>query len=330
MNKFYADIARDVFDSEINELQNVKNKIDNDFNDIIQSLIECSGKIIVSGVGKSGHIGKKIASTLTSVGKKSIFVHATEAVHGDLGYFEKNDIVIVISNTGNSPEIVNLLPHLKNLNLKIIAMTGKRDSTLGLAVDFILDIGVEKEACDIASVPTSSTTATLVMGDALASVLVKATNFTEEDFTENHPGGGIGKRLKLKVKDLMHPVEDILLAGSLNNMEEIIKVLNTPVKNTGIYLGAALVVNNQGNLEGLITFGDLRKAMSDKHNFFSFTASKIMNSSPYVINEEESAFEALKYMESFKAPLSLIPVTDNSGKLKGCLHFHDIFYQVGK
>lgn len=323
----YSSIGKRVFDIEIEELIKVRNRLNEQFDNLINEILNVKGKVVIIGVGKSGIIAQKIASTLTSTGTPSLFIHGTEAVHGELGLILAGDLVILISNTGNSPEILALLPHLKSKRVVIAAMTGNRNSELTKAVDILIDIGVDNEASSIKCVPTCSTTSTLVMGDAIASVLIDEKGFKEEDYALFHPGGGIGKRLKLKVADLMHPIQCIPFIDKSSSISEVIAALNTRVRDSSIYLGAVLVISQDYTLDGIISLGDIRKALVDPAKFFSMSASEIMNPSPITVQEDESALDALRLMENRELPLLELPAM--RGKVvAGFLKIHDILGRV--
>ena len=218
--------ARKTFDIEIEELEKLKNKIDKRFEDMVDTIFNLkNNKVVITGIGKSGHIGAKIAATLASTGTSTIFVNAAEALHGDLGMISSGDVVIAISNSGNSDEVLSILNPIRKIGAKIIAFTGNENSTLANNADIIINIGIEREACPIGTAPMSSTTATLVMGDALAVALMKKRNFTESDFAKYHPGGTLGKRLLLTVKDLMHSGEELPVLSREEDIENVLVVL---------------------------------------------------------------------------------------------------------
>ncbi len=325
--KPYYTIARTIFETEIVELKKIQNRLEASFDQAIQAILNSEGKVVIMGVGKSGLIAQKIAATLTSTGTPTVFVHATEALHGDLGLISETDVVILISNTGTSPEIIALLPHLQKLGSKLIALTGNLNSELAQAAEIVLDIGVQAEACTVKTVPTSSTTATLVMGDALASTLAEIKQFNEQDFAEFHPGGGIGRRLKAKVRDLMHPRSELPTLGRNSLFDEIIDYLNQPLQSSQIHLGAALIVDSNDRLEGLITWGDIRMALKARERVFTMKAADIMKPKPITIGPEEPALEALKLMENREQPLSALPVVEGE-YLVGFLKIQDVIGKV--
>ncbi len=289
--------------------------------DSIQSALailgECKGKIVVTGIGKSGVIGQKIAQTMTSTGTVSVFVHPSDALHGSLGVFASEDVAIALSNSGETSEINALLPALKNRGIKIVSIVGNTDSTLARESDVFLDASVDKEACPLNLAPTTSTTVALSIGDALAMTLMRSKGLTMEQFAENHPAGRLGKRLTLKVRDLMHESPDVTPeSGWL----EVVKALSKYA------LGAVNVVGADGSLIGIITDGDLRRSLektpSDKFN--ELTSSDLMTGSPVTAGPEMLAFDALKLMEERPSQISVLPVVDENGRAAGLVRLHDI------
>lgn len=284
------EIAKEVFQTQAYELLNVKNRLDNQFEKAIEAIHKSNSKVIVSGMGKSGIIGKKIAATLASTGTPSFFLHPAEAYHGDLGMIEKKDITLLISNSGETDEILKIIPFLKNQKNIIISMTGKSDSTLARNSDYHLNIRIEKEACPLSLAPTSSTTAALVMGDALAVGLMKLNNFTEVNFANFHPGGSLGRKLLLKVEDVMRS-ENLPFINQESYTPEIIQTISEGK------LGLALVTNQRNNIVGIISDGDIRRAMKNhQSNFFSLRAHELMTCNPKTIQWNESLQEASKLM----------------------------------
>lgn len=279
--------------------------------------LEQGGKIVVTGVGKSGKIGQKIAATLCSTGSLAVFLHPTEGVHGDLGVVRPQDTVLALSYTGNTTEVVELLPTLRNLGVAIVGLGGNADSKLAKGCDAWIDGSVEKEACPHNSAPTTSTTVALALGDALAVTLMQLRGFDEAAFALNHPGGSIGKKLSLKVKDLMHQGKDVPTVGASTSMEEVIDV------STQMKLGAVLVVQSN-QLLGLITDGDIRRALKHRDRFFDMTAEQVMTRNPVTANPEMMANTALRLMEDRKSQISVLPVVDSSGVWKGLLRLHDL------
>jgi arabinose-5-phosphate isomerase len=279
-------------------------------------LLGCSGRVVVSGMGKSGHIARKIAATLASTGTPALFVHPAEAAHGDLGMVTEADAVIALSNSGESDELMAILPVIKRLGAKLIAMTGRPQSTLALLADVHLDVGVAREACPLNLAPTASTTATLAMGDALAVALLDARGFREEDFARSHPGGALGRRLLTHVRDVMRNGDalpmvkpDVLLPQAL-----------LEVTRKGMAMTA--VVDDQQHLIGIFTDGDLRRLIELGKDFSRSAISEVMRANPRVVGPDQLAVEAVELMEEFR--INQVLVTEADGTLVGALHIHDL------
>jgi arabinose-5-phosphate isomerase len=283
----------------------------------LQILSSCHGKIIVLGIGKSGVIAQKISQTMTSTGTVAVFLHPSDALHGSLGIITKGDVVIALSNSGETDEILALLPTLRNRQIEIISIVGNIQSTLARNSDVVLDASVDKEACPLNLAPTTSTTVALSIGDALAMTLMQLKGLTEKDFAENHPAGRLGKRLTLKVKNLMHKSPSIFPDA---NWLEVVKSLS---KYT---LGAVNVVDSNNKLIGIITDGDLRRTIekTSPENFSSLKASMMLTKKPTVTNPEMLAFEALKLMEKRTRQISVLPVIDENKICVGLIRLHDI------
>ena len=284
---------------------------------VIKLLKGCSGKIIVLGIGKSGVIAQKIAQTLTSTGTAAVFVHPSDALHGSLGIVCEADVVITISNSGETDEIVALLPALKKRNVPLIAIVGKPESTLARSSDVALDASVDREACPLDLAPTASTTVALAIGDAIAMTLMEAKGLTAEDFAANHPAGRLGKRLTIKVSDLMHEGPNVSPnANWLNVVKELSRYA----------LGALNVVDDNEFLLGIITEGDLRRAIekTDPTNFGSLSAQDMMTRGSVTTGPDTLAYEALQIMENRPSQISVLPVIDENGKSVGLLRLHDI------
>lgn len=278
------EIAKNVFKQQANELIKISEKIYEEYNKAINIILSSNGKIIVSGMGKSGHIGRKIAASLSSTGTSSFFVHPGEAYHGDLGMFQKNDVALLISYSGETDEVIKIIPVLKHLGIKIISITGKPESTLAKNSDSVLLVDIEKESCPYNLAPTTSTTATLVMGDALVVTLMSIKKFKPEDFAFRHPGGSLGRKLLTKVKDLMKT--DYPIISPTTQVKEIIH------KITKGKLGLVLVIEND-SIKGIITDGDLRRALN-KHSeeIFKLSAKDIMTTNPICIGPDNKISEA--------------------------------------
>ena len=306
----YGKIAKEVLEIEANELLNA------DVSGIekaVEIAFNTKGKVIITGVGKSGLIGSKIAATLASTGTPSFFIHPTEALHGDLGMIGKNDSVVAISYSGESEELIKILPHIKRFEVPLIAMTGDKNSTLAKYADVVLNIHVNKEACPLDTAPTSSTTLTLAMGDALAVCLMKKRNFTKEDFASFHPGGALGKRLFVKVKDLMK--KEFPLANEEDNLKEAI------IKMSEGKLGHILFMDNK-KVKAVLSDGDLRRAMMSENFDLEKKAIKFATKNPKVINENMLASDALKFMEDNK--IQFLPVVNDKNEVVGVLHIHQL------
>ncbi|WGL17973.1 KpsF/GutQ family sugar-phosphate isomerase [Microbulbifer bruguierae] len=291
-------------------------RIDDSFHRACELILACQGRVIVSGMGKSGHIGRKIAATLASTGTPSFFVHPGEASHGDFGMITRQDIVIAISNSGASNEVLTLLPLLKRLGIPLISMTGKADSPLAQSADVNLDIAVDTEACPLNLAPTSSTTVTLVMGDALAVALLEARGFTAEDFAFSHPGGALGRQLLLKVEDVMHAGEEL---PQVTPETPLSKAL---LEMTSKGFGMTTVVDSQGQLLGVFTDGDLRRVIDHKVELDSATMEQVMSRRPKTVSAHTLAAEALRIMEDNK--ITALVVEDAKHHPVGLLHMHDI------
>ena len=314
--------AKSVFDIEIVELEKLKNKMGDKFQKLVQMILELknNNKIVITGIGKSGIIGEKIAATLASTGTTAIFINAAEALHGDLGMISAGDVVIAISNSGNSDEVLSILSPIRKIGGKIVAFTGNPNSTLGKYAEITINVGVEREACPLGQAPMSSTTATLVTGDALAVCLMELKDFTENDFAKYHPGGSLGRRLLLHVSDLMHIGEELPVVKKDEKIENVVMTL------TKKKLGAVCISDTgfgNGKLLGIITEGDIRRALEHKEKFFDYKASDIMISTPVTIGKEAMALDALHLMENRKSQISVLPVVEN-GNVIGLIRVHDL------
>lgn len=316
------DYARSIFDAEIEELQRVKNSLNSEITKVTDLILDSKGKVVVTGIGKSGLIGKKIAATLASTGTSAIFMNSAEGLHGDLGMISPEDVVLAISNSGNSDEIVSLIPSIEKIGAKIVAMTGNRNSKLGKAADYILNIGVTREACPLNLAPMSSTTSTLVMGDALAAILIKRRDFRPENFAVYHPGGSLGKRLLMKVEDIMKKGENIPLCDKESPIKNVILTM------TEKSLGAVCVMNGD-LMVGIITEGDIRRALTKEGEFFTFKAKDIMTRNFTKTDSKSMAIDALELMENRPSQIAVLPVIDDN-KLVGIVRVHDLLNVVGR
>jgi len=308
--------AKRVLKIEAEAILNLIPRIHATFNEALAILYGCQGRVVLTGMGKSGFIANKIAATLASTGTPAFFMHPAEGVHGDLGMVVKGDVLLAISNSGETNEIINLLPSIKRLGVKLISMVGNPNSTLARMSDVALDVSVEEEACPLGLAPTASTTAALAMGDALAVVLLEARGFKKEDFALFHPGGSLGRRLLIRVKDLMHVGQEVPKVSEGALMKDAI------LEITSKKLGVTSVVNDRGELVGILTDGDLRRALERGGNILPHGVAEYMTRQPKVIDEEELAAKALQVMESF-AITSLL-ILDPQRRVKGILHMHDI------
>ncbi|HET8848724.1 MAG TPA: KpsF/GutQ family sugar-phosphate isomerase [Marinobacter sp.] len=291
-------------------------RINEDFTRACEVIMACKGRVVVTGMGKSGHIGNKIAATLASTGTPSFFVHPGEASHGDMGMITPQDVVIAISNSGNTSEVVTILPLIKRMGSPLISMTGNPESVLAREAVANLDVSVESEACPLGLAPTSSTTATLVMGDALAVALLEARGFSAEDFAFSHPGGSLGRRLLLRVSDIMHTGDQI------PRVQESETLSGALLEMTRKGLGMTTVVDPAGNLRGIFTDGDLRRSLDKSVDVHSTLIRDVMTRNGKTIEADHLAAEALNIMEEVK--INALPVTDNRGKLVGAINMHDL------
>ena len=312
----FKSIGKKVLDIESIAIAKLKDQLDDSFDITCQLCLDCTGKIIVMGIGKSGHIADKLAATLASTGTPSFFVHPGEASHGDLGMISKSDVVMALSNSGKTEEIVNLLPILKNMGIKIIAMTGDDNSTIATTSDVHIDVGVEEEACPMNLSPTASTTAALAMGDAIAVALLEKRGFSVEDFAKSHPGGSIGKKLLLLVQDIMHTEElipvvfqDDKLARGLIEMSEKA-------------LGMTAIINKKEELVGIFTDGDLRRTLEANVDIQTTLMREVMTENCITVKPNLLAVKAVEIIQENKIT-SLVVVEEN--KIVGALNIHDLF-----
>jgi arabinose-5-phosphate isomerase len=308
------DIALQTIDIESKAIANLKNLINTDFENAVNFIFNSSGRVIVTGIGKSAIIAQKIVATMNSTGTPSIFMHAADAIHGDLGNIQKEDTVICISKSGNTPEIKVLVPLIQNYGNKLIAITGNTESFLGTQADFTLNCHIEKEACTNNLAPTTSTTAQLVIGDALAVCLLNLKDFSSNDFAKYHPGGALGKRLYLRVRDLVDKHELPRVSPSTKIKDVILEISNKR-------LGATAVIDKD-QIVGMITDGDLRRMLESEENLGQLTARDVMNSNPKTINANDMAIDALNQLENHG--ITQILVVDDKKKYMGIVHLHDL------
>ena len=314
----YLETAKRVFSDEITSLQTLSHKLDKSFDDACELLFQCKGKVVVCGMGKSGHIGNKIAATLASTGTSSFFMHPGEANHGDLGMLSEGDVLIGISNSGETSELIGLLPVVKRLNVPIIAITNKPNSSLANLSDVSLNIHVESEACSLGLAPTTSTTATLVLGDALAIALLEAKGFTSDDFALSHPGGSLGKRLLLTVSDIMVSGEAIPLVSLTSSVTQAL----FEISEKG--LGMTGIVNEVQELVGVFTDGDLRRSLDKKIDIHTAQVSQVMTNSCITISADKLAVDALNLMQARKVNALLVTANNESKQAIGALKMHDL------
>ncbi len=308
--------GKEVVKIEAQAVQALEGKIGKEFAGAVDLITNITGRVVITGMGKSGLIARKIVATMNSTGTAAIYMHPSDAVHGDLGMVRPEDVVVCISKSGDTEEVVQLLPMFKRIGVPVISVLGNRDSKLGRESNFVLDAGVEQEACPYDLAPTASTTAALVIGDALAIALLEKKNFTEEEFAMFHPGGNLGKRLLLKVEELMVKGKDMPTVLNTASLREAIIVM------TSGRLGAACVVNSAGELAGIITDGDLRRLLQKNLNFSQMTAEDVMTKNPKVVKTNVLAVAAIELMENFN--ITQLVVIDEFRKPVGMLHLHDL------
>lgn len=308
--------AKSVINSEIAALKGLLDQIDDQFEKVVNLIAKCSGRVVISGMGKTGIIGRKISATLSSTGTPSMFMHSAEAVHGDLGLLTKEDVLIAISSSGETEETVRILPLAKKIGVKTIALTGNKNSTLAKHCDWCLNVAVKKEGCPLDLAPMASTTATLAMGDALAAALIDKKEFKKENFALYHPGGALGRRLLLRVGDIMRTGKSFAV------VKENILVKNVLVAITKARCGSACVVNSRGKLTGIFTDGDLRRYIRNKENILDKEVNAVMTKNPMTIDEEQLAADALPKLKD--KHVDDLPVVNKNGKLVGLLDIQDI------
>ncbi len=316
MDKSLIEIAKTVIQAETDSILKLKNRIDNNFVEACQLLVSCQGKVVVIGMGKSGHIGRKIAATLASTGTPAFFVHPGEAGHGDLGMVNANDVLIVISYSGESDEIIALLPAIKQLNIPILAMTGHTKSIIAKVANIHLDVSVEQEACPHNLTPTSSTTAALVMGDAIAITLLNARGFTPEDFAKSHPSGTLGRRLLTLVSSIMKVGGDIPLVAKETTLVESILVMSQKS------LGMVIIADNEDSLQGIFTDGDLRRVLEKNTNIQDVLIKDVMTQDCKSIGPDKPALIAFHMMDENR--LNSLPVVDSNNQVIGAINMHTL------
>jgi len=312
------DQGREVLATEIEAIQRVRDRLGEAFAAAVAAIEHCAGKVVICGVGKSGIVGRKIAATFSSTGTPAVFLHAGEALHGDLGMVFPEDVLVLISKSGESEEIVRLLPSIQTIGPRIIAFTGAADSHVAAAAEIALDCGVEREADPLNLAPTASAIAALALGDALAMVVASRKQFTPERFALSHPGGALGRRLTIKVEHLMHAGDEHPVVHPDTPVRDVV------VEITSKAMGAVNVVAAAGALVGIITDGDLRRAIQRYDNLLDLTAAELMTAGPITITAGTMAIDALHMMEDRPSQIMVLPVVDGDGKAVGILRVHDI------
>lgn len=310
------ELAKEVLDIEAKSILRLKNNIGEEFDKAIDILYNCKGRVIVTGMGKSGLIGKKIAATMSSTGTPTYFLHPAESTHGDSGVITRNDVIIAISNSGETQELLNLLPLIKRFGCEMIGMTGNLNSTLSKTSEVVLDISVEREACPLGKAPTASTTATLAMGDALAVCLMEKKGFTKEDFLLFHPSGKLGKGLTYKVRDLMITGDKMPLVSESESFKDVINTISE------YKLGMAMVLNDDKTLAGVLTDGDIRRTVIKYPDTSNIEVKDVMTVNPKRITSDAYAASALNLMEKYS--ITALAVVDEGNVPVGVIHVHDL------
>lgn len=313
---YFNNLGLAVIETEAKAVLALKSRIDEKFSLACEYLIQCQGRIIVIGIGKSGHIGNKIASTFASTGSPAFFVHPGEAAHGDMGMIRHDDVIVAISNSGQTNEIVLLLPLIKRLDIPLISLTGDPNSVIAQASTVHLNVSVEEEACPLGLAPTSSTTAALVMGDALAIALLQARGFTEEDFAFSHPGGQLGRRLLLRVNELVHKNTEIPIVSLGTTLDKVL------IEITQKKLGMTCVIDSSKKLVGIFTDGDIRRVLNKELDIHTTLIDHVMSSHPKTIHSNILAAEALQLMQNYQ--ITSLVVVDDHHFPQGVIHLHDL------
>lgn len=315
----YIEIASQVLKAEAEGIERQIEALDQRFIDAVNLILQSSGRVVCTGMGKSGHIARKVAATLASTGTPALFLHPAEGVHGDLGMVTNEDVVLAFSHSGETGELVDLLPSLRRIGAKIIAVVGKPKSTLAKNADVILEVTVEKEACPLGLAPTTSTTVALALGDALAVVLLERHHFTPENFAVFHPGGSLGRKLLLVVENIMHSGNENPVIYKEATVQDALFIM------TDKGLGATNVVDEEGRLIGLVTDGDIRRGLDSGSDFLIWPVEEMMTKSPRTITKDRLAAEALHVMEQNQPrPITVLPVVDAEGKSIGMIHITDL------
>lgn len=314
------EIGKRVLTIEARAIEDLIGRLDKEFAKAVDTLFECNGRVVVTGMGKSGLIGKKISATFASTGTPSFFLHPAEGIHGDIGMVMRDDVILAISNSGETDEIVALLPTFKRMNLRLICLTGKSNSTLSRNSDVSLDVSVKEEACPMNLVPTASTTVTLAMGDALAIALLEKRGFKEDDFALFHPGGALGRRLLLKVENIMHRNPDVPSIREDSLMKDVI------CEMTSRKLGMTTVVDCNNKFSGIVTDGDLRRLLErwtgNEKDMFKLTAKEVMTKNPKTIAKDSLAVSAVQLMEKYS--ITSLVILNEDRTVEGVIHLHDL------
>lgn len=316
MDPTITEQVKDVLKIEAQAIIDLVDRVGPEFEKAVQLILDSKGRVILTGIGKSGLVGRKISATLNSTGTPSLFLHPVEAIHGDLGMVTSDDILIAISNSGQTLEINNIIPIIKEIGAKIIAFTGNLGSPMALNSDVVIDVAVKREACPMGLVPTASTTAALAMGDALAVVLINSRRFSSKDFKRYHPGGTLGERLSTKVRQVMFTDDNVPKIPLGSTVAQALKEIDSK----GI--GATLVIDKDGRLAGIITDGDLRRALLRDKDILGMKVEAIMSDSPRTVEEDQTAAEALGIMELYE--ITHLCIVDQRRKVKGIVHLHDL------
>ncbi len=312
-------VGKEVIRIEAEAVKNLQNRIDSSFDEAVNLIFNCKGRVIVTGMGKSGLISQKIASTLASTGTPAQFIHPGEAIHGDLGMITQNDIVLAISYGGETLEIVQMMPAISRLGVKVIVFVGRMNSTITDKADVVINTSVDREACTLDLAPTASTTATMAMGDALAVALLEKRGFQQEDFALLHPGGSLGKKLLLTVKEIMHRVDELAIVDVDMDIQSTLLTISAK------RLGVAIVTENNGKLSGIITDGDIRRGLEQGGDIFAKTAEFLMTKNPKWVTEDTLAINALEKMEKYSITSLFVYKDKKNDRLpNGIVHIHDI------
>jgi arabinose-5-phosphate isomerase len=314
------EVGRQAMIAEATAIQLAAERLDSAFEKALDIILESKSKLMVCGIGKSGHIGTKLVATLSSCGIPSVFLHAAEAIHGDLGVYQPGDPTLVLSKSGSTSEVLRLMPMFKKFDSPVIAIVGNINSPIAAAADVVLDGSVESEADPLNLMPTSSSTVSLAIGDALAAALVKARKFTKEEFAIYHPGGQLGRNLLLKVQDVMHAVDKVACAKSDETIRDVV------IRMTRFPLGCACIVDTKNNLVGIVTDGDIRRLLSKKGDILSLKVGECMTKSPVNVRYETPLGDAVRLMEDRSSQISVLPVLESKGnRLVGLLRLHDTY-----